>query len=49
MLFSAIGISIVMLTPLVANPQNTVSQIINFSVGNMSFFPFMSVVFDFLM
>jgi hypothetical protein len=38
MLFSAIGISITMLTLLVANPQNTISQIISFSVGNMSFF-----------
>jgi hypothetical protein len=38
MLFSAIGISITMLTLLVVNPQNTISQIINFSVGNMSLF-----------
>jgi hypothetical protein len=36
--FSAVGISITMLTLLVANPQNTVSQIIGFSFGNMSFF-----------
>jgi hypothetical protein len=36
-LFSAIGISITMLTLLVANPQNTVSQIISFSVGSVFF------------
>jgi hypothetical protein len=38
MLFSAIGISVTMLTLLVGNSQNTVSQIISFSVGNMFFF-----------
>jgi hypothetical protein len=38
MLFSAIRTSITMLTLLVANPQKTVSQIISFSVSNMSFF-----------
>jgi hypothetical protein len=38
MLFSAIGISITMLTLLVANSQNTISQIISFSVGSMSLF-----------
>jgi hypothetical protein len=37
MLFSAIGISIMMLTFLVANPQNTISQIISFSAGNVFF------------
>jgi hypothetical protein len=36
MLFSAIGNSIMMLTLLEANPQNIISQIISFSVGNMS-------------
>jgi hypothetical protein len=41
MLFFATGISITMLTRLVANQQNKVSQIISFSVGRMSFFPFM--------
>jgi hypothetical protein len=38
MLFSAIGISIKMFTHLVANSQNTISQIISFSVGMMSSF-----------
>jgi hypothetical protein len=38
MLFSAISISVTMLTFLVANPQSNISQIISFSVGNMSFF-----------
>jgi hypothetical protein len=38
MLFSATDISITMLILLVANPQNTISQIISFSVGNMSSF-----------
>jgi hypothetical protein len=47
MLFSATGISITMLTLLVASPQNTVSQSIHFSLGNMYFFPFMFVVFSF--
>jgi hypothetical protein len=37
MLFSTIGISITMLTLLVANPQNRISQIISFSVGNTYF------------
>jgi hypothetical protein len=36
--FSAIGTSMTMLTRLVANSQNTISQIISVSVGNMTFF-----------
>jgi hypothetical protein len=43
MLLSAIGISITMLTLLMAHPQNTISHIISFSVANMFFPPFMSV------
>jgi hypothetical protein len=38
MLFSALGISITMLTLLVTNPQKAISQSISFSVGNMNFF-----------
>jgi hypothetical protein len=47
MLFSEIGISVTMLTLLVANQQNIISQIISFSVGNMSFLPFMFINFIF--
>jgi hypothetical protein len=42
-LFSAIGISITMLTLPVANPQNTISQIISFFIGNLFFFFFIYV------
>jgi hypothetical protein len=46
MLFYANGISIMMLTPLVDIPQNTISEIIGFSVGSTFFLlPFTLVVF----
>jgi hypothetical protein len=38
MLFSAVGISMTVLTLLVTNPLNKISQIISFSVGNIYFF-----------
>jgi hypothetical protein len=48
MLFSAIVISIMMLTLLVANPQNTISQIISFSGGSLFFFNLCWYYFDLL-
>jgi hypothetical protein len=38
MLFSAAGISVTVLTLLVANPHNTISQIINLLLLAMSYF-----------
>jgi hypothetical protein len=45
MLFSATDISITMLALLVANPQNTISQITGFSVGNVFLFIYVGSIF----
>jgi hypothetical protein len=48
MLFSVIGIFITLLALLMAIPQNTISQIISFSVGNVFFFMYIGSTLIFL-